>query len=93
MKVSLDQITTVEVEVNDEELAAMLEIKASELCGNPDDAGCDWVIDSLGNTYIADRNWLISSNPLVAKLIDLAWRLRGFGENIFLLSDEDISGA
>ena len=90
MKVPLNQIATVEVEVDDEELAGMLEHKAAEICGNPDDVGCDWFIDRFGNTYIADANWLISSNPVVAEMISIAWRLRGYQEKSFVLSDDQI---
>ena len=37
-----------------------------------DDAGCDWFTDDAGNTYVNERAWQVSSDPLVATLVDAA---------------------
>lgn len=37
-----------------------------------DDGGADWYTDEAGNTYIAERAWRVSSDPLVATLVDAA---------------------
>jgi len=34
-----------------------------------DDAGLDWFTND-GRTYISDKEWLVSTNPNVAKLVD-----------------------
>jgi len=59
-----------EVEVTDKELGRALMRKAWELAGEPDDAGCDWLTDNEGRTFIAGDDWQVSSNQKVAALID-----------------------
>lgn len=55
--------------------------KAWELAGKPDDAGCDWLTDEEGNTYIAHADWKVSDDPQVAVLVEAAYFIR-FGENV-----------
>ena len=53
-----------------------------EMCGKPDDAGCDWVTDNKGNTYIGwNKDWKVSSDLIVAKLIDVGNYLM-YGEEL-----------
>jgi hypothetical protein len=62
---------TVEVEIDDSDLAYAIFDVAMRRCGSPDDAGCDWYTDDRGNTFITDdTGWKVSSDPEVAALID-----------------------
>lgn len=74
----IDLPTTLTVELSDEDLGDALWRRAYELTGVEDDAGCDWYTDDNGNTYInADWNWQVSSDPVVAAMIDLHHILTG----------------
>jgi len=69
MQIKARQI--INVEVDEKDIAPVLLHKAWSLCHRPDDGGCDWYTDDKGNTYItADKDWQVSSNPIVATLID-----------------------
>ena len=38
-----------------------------------DDAGCDWMTnEDCTKVYLGDENWLVSENPIVAKIVDTA---------------------
>lgn len=59
-----------------------------DLTGRPDDAGCDWVTDDAGNTFIAhDPNWRVSTNPLVAAMVDTVNYIR-LGRTIKMEPDD-----
>ncbi|MEJ3720003.1 hypothetical protein WGM54_18620 [Paenibacillus polymyxa] len=63
----------VEVEINERELSSALWQKIFEMLGKDfDDAGCDWYTDTEGNTYVAEVEWKVSSNPIIASLVDSA---------------------
>ncbi|MDN9012813.1 hypothetical protein [Brevibacillus laterosporus] len=62
----------VEVEVSLKDLGYQVIREAYMSCGKPDDAGCDWMTDGKGNTYIGGcEEWKVSSDPFVAKLVDI----------------------
>lgn len=62
-----------EVEVGDATCMYPVWDAIMTLTGKPDDAGCDWVTDFNGNTYIAySIHKHISNDPLVAALVDTA---------------------
>ncbi|KIV58910.1 hypothetical protein AM501_24090 [Aneurinibacillus migulanus] len=65
--------------ISKSELANVLFREAVKLSGfNEDDAGCDWVTDNHGVTYIGyEREWVASRNPMVAKMIDVCNFLDG----------------
>jgi len=70
MKVTVNQIETIVVDMNHNQLAWAIVAYIESKIGIIDDAGCDWNVD--GNlTYIGDdKNWKISDNPMVARLVE-----------------------
>lgn len=73
MKLTITGTQKVEVEITDRELGNVLHRRARQMYGcDFDDAGCDWLTDGNGNTYIADATWHASSNPEFAAMIDAA---------------------
>lgn len=60
------------VEITDRDISHGIWSKIFAILGGIDDAGCDWFTDNQGNTYIANREWHVSSDPMVAKLVDVA---------------------
>ena len=73
MKLTITGTQKVEVEITDRELGSALHIRARQMYGcDFDDAGCDWLTDGNGNTYVADATWHASSNPEFAAMIDAA---------------------
>lgn len=60
----------VEVEVLPREIGRTLLHLANERCGAGDDAGCDYFTDQNGHSFIARRDWRISTSPVIAALID-----------------------
>lgn len=71
MKVTATQ--QVEVEITDRELGHALHIRARQMYNcDFDDAGCGWLTDGAGNTYVSDATWHASSNPEFAAMIDAA---------------------
>ncbi|MCR8987685.1 hypothetical protein NW801_22095 [Brevibacillus laterosporus] len=84
----------VEVEVSLKDLGYQLVNEAYKRCDIPDGKGWDWVTDDKGNTYIGGhKNWKISSDPFVAKLVDVG-NFFIYGEEFKLeeLSDEESQG-
>lgn len=76
MKVTATQ--QIEVELSNTELSYALMAWALEqysLAGT-DDAGCDWMTDYAGNTYISGADWCVSTNPAFAALVDAANQMR-----------------
>src|SRR5690606_16288313 len=70
--VKVDAIAQLEVELTKKQLASALFQIAYQMCNKPDDAGCDWVTDHNENTYIGwEKGWKVSSDPIVAKMIDV----------------------
>lgn len=66
------------VKVSRDQLAHAVWVIAWEMCGKPDDAGCDWVTHDNDHTYIAGSpEWKVSENPKVATLIRAMWVLNG----------------
>ncbi len=70
MKVKASQ--KVEVEIDKKELANAIMNVVLEKTGDLDDAGCDWVTDLDGFTYIGSKEWRISTNPVISTLVDAA---------------------
>lgn len=68
-----------EAEIDNIELARAVFYKAREIGGllSIDDGGGDWYTDDEGNTYIANDQWKVSSNPQVAAMIDTYYALLG----------------
>ncbi|NGP56804.1 hypothetical protein FLT15_16485 [Paenibacillus thiaminolyticus] len=62
----------VEIEITKRELgwAIMGEVLATT--GIVDDAGCDWLTDDSGNTFIANNEWHVSSIPIIAEMVDVS---------------------
>ncbi len=50
-----------------------------------DDAGCDWYTEG-NTTYIQDTDWVFSSNPVTARLVD-AWNALKYGHALHLVND------
>ncbi len=71
MKITATQ--QVEAEITDRELGHALHIRARQMYNcDFDDAGCDWLTDGAGNTYVGNATWHASSNPEFAAMIDAA---------------------
>lgn len=71
MKITATQ--QVEAEITDRELGHALHIRARQMYNcDFDDAGCDWLTDGAGNTYVSDATWHASNNPEFAAMIDAA---------------------
>lgn len=68
-------------ELSDKELKSkvhfMLIREAAKLANVADDAGCDWFTDNEGNTYIGGPDWRVSTDPLVARLVEVAYYVVG----------------
>jgi len=75
----------VEIEITKKELGYAIMKVVFEMAGLPqdyDDAGCDWLTDG-GSTYLARKEWIVSSNAHVATLVD-AVNILNYGEPMFL---------
>ena len=83
MKVTATQ--QIEVELSDRELSYALMRWALEQYGlsGTDDAGCDWMTDDAGNTYISGADWRVSTVPAFAALVDAANQMR-YGERLIV---------
>ena len=65
----------VEIEITDRELSYAIMQKVLDLIHFGDDAGCDWL--TYGDfTYIGDKEWQVSDDRKVARLVDAANILR-----------------
>jgi cytochrome c oxidase assembly factor CtaG len=53
-----------------------------------DDAGGDWYTDDAGNTFVNERAWQVSSDPLVATLVDAAAIIK-YGHTMKLEAGDD----
>ena len=54
-----------------------------------DDAGCDWLTNKEGTkVFIGSNDWLVSTNPVVASLVDSANFLI-LGEVLKVVEDEN----
>ena len=62
---------TIEIEIDNDELASAIMQWMMMRFGEIDDAGGDWGTDN-GDTFIYEGNWKVSSNPYVATLVDAA---------------------
>jgi len=81
MKIKGTQKT--EIEVDKTEIAyAIMDIVFETMGYVQDDAGCDWFTRD-GNTYIAEEDWIVCTDPRVASLIDAANIIR-YGKKLEL---------
>jgi hypothetical protein len=69
MKISGKQ--TMEVEIDEKELGYAIMSCVIQKLNFGDDAGCDWL--TYGDfTYIGDKEWIVSDNRNIARLVDAA---------------------
>jgi len=71
----------VEIEITDRELSYAIMQKVLEsigVAGDFDDAGCDW-FTYADFTYIGDKEWQVSDDRKVARLVDAANILQARG--------------
>ena len=70
---SASRAEKISVQITQRDLGFAIREVAAEMCGNPDDAGCDWTTNNEGRTCIAgNSDWVASTDPNVATLVDAA---------------------
>jgi hypothetical protein len=71
-QITVDATQSVKVQMNRRDVAAALFAIIHQEIGDIDDAGCDWLTDDWGNTYIGGGDWHVSGRFDIAHLVDAA---------------------